>query len=167
MRMGFTMRTSLLALVILAMSASVVLGQEWAEKVFIKDGVPHLTHDFGVYALALKCIMLSPSPTTTPYRLEFSVFTERAARTRAPNARNCFRANRLLLTYTSAHIRFTGRRTALIKVMFGPPYNSIAMLRVDANCREAVECSPKHVRIGTVPCGEAERKRSVLIMLAN
>ena len=40
-------RNGFLALVAVVMSASVASAQEWAEKMFVKDNAPHLTHDFG------------------------------------------------------------------------------------------------------------------------
>ncbi len=48
------MRQGFLALVIAVMSASGAVAQEWAEKMFVKDKVPHLTHDFGTVARGMR-----------------------------------------------------------------------------------------------------------------
>lgn len=41
------MRNGLITLVMALTSASGAFAQDWAEKMFVKDDVPQLTHDFG------------------------------------------------------------------------------------------------------------------------
>lgn len=42
------MRNGFLTLVVVVSTASVAPAQTWAEKMFVKDNVLHLSHDFGI-----------------------------------------------------------------------------------------------------------------------
>lgn len=44
------MRNGLITLVMALTSASGAFAQDWAEKMFVKDNVPQLAHDFGIVA---------------------------------------------------------------------------------------------------------------------
>jgi hypothetical protein len=44
------MRNGFLALAMIVWGASFAPGQEWGEKLFVKDNAPHLTYDFGTVA---------------------------------------------------------------------------------------------------------------------
>jgi hypothetical protein len=155
------MKRSFFALAVIVLSASAVSGQEWAEKIFIKDDAPHLTHDFGVVAPGT--VVHHAFPVTNIYDVPLEIVSVQAmgivtAVARETKLGPC--KSTVIDVYLDAH-RFRGPKTVAVWVKFGAPYTiSTAKLVVSANCREALVCNPTQVQFGTVPCGQ-ERTETV------
>lgn len=130
--------------------------QGWAEKLFIHEGVPQTTHDFGtiprgalvshrfvmknIYAVPLQvstrascgCVTVTPSPPVLQPRETGTIDVVMDAR------------------------RFTGAKTVTIHVEVGPQFKSTAALTVTANSRADVVFNPGHVNFGVVPVGQPQ-----------
>jgi hypothetical protein len=71
------MRNGFLALVALVLSASAAPAQEWAEKLFVKDNAPHLSHDFGTVARGTQ--LYHAFPVTNIYAVPIEISSIRAS----------------------------------------------------------------------------------------
>jgi hypothetical protein len=69
------MRNGFLALVTVVISVSIAPAQEWAEKLFVKDNAPHLTHDFGIVAHGT--LLHHAFPVTNIYAVPIEVVSVR------------------------------------------------------------------------------------------
>jgi hypothetical protein len=129
--------------------------QGWAEKLFIHEGVPQTTHDFGtvprgalvshrfvlknIYAVPLQvstrtscgCVSATASPPTLQPRETGTIDVVMDAR------------------------RFTGSKTVSVYVTVGPQFTSTATLTVMANSRADVVFNPGQVTFGVVPLGQS------------
>jgi hypothetical protein len=146
------MKTSILTLFVLALTAPAASAQGWAEKMF-KDG---LTHDFGTV----------PRGAQLFHRFTFSnIYAVRMEVTGINPGCGCVTATaskRILEPRESATLdvhmdgrRFTGPKTVTIRVSVGPEYVSTAEIKVTANCRGDVVFNPGQVNFGTVVRGQA------------
>lgn len=146
------MRNGFLALITFVMSASAAPAQNWAEKLFVKDGVPHLTHDFGsvppgmqlthafpvtnIYAAPIEISSICVSPSCVQASVERYILAPR----QSTFINVCMDAR-----------RFTGKKTVAIYVEF---WSTAVMLQVSANSREEIIFDPGKVQFDVVPFGQ-------------
>jgi hypothetical protein len=71
------MRNGFLALVMVAMGASVASAQDWAEKMFVKGNAPHRTHDFGSVARGTQ--LYRAFPVTNLYAVPIEIIGIRSS----------------------------------------------------------------------------------------
>jgi Protein of unknown function (DUF1573) len=148
------MRSVFPVLVALGMSASAAPAQEWAEKLFIKDNVPHLTHDFG--GVARGTWLFHAFPVTNIYAVPIQIASIRSSAgcmTVIAQRGNLAPHESTVINVCMDASRFTGQKTAAIFVSFGPN-NSEARLQVSAYSRADIVCNPGAVQFRTVPRGQ-------------
>ena len=69
------MSNGFLALVTVVMSASAAPAEDWAEKMFVKDNAPHLSHDFGTVPRGT--LLYHAFPVTNIYSVPIEISIDR------------------------------------------------------------------------------------------
>jgi hypothetical protein len=150
-------RTAALGVLVLAPALVHAQAAGWAEKLFIHDGAPRTTHDFGVvprgavlsHRFVFKNIYDVPM-TVMSTRTSCGCVTVQAPQQPVP------KLGMATIDVTMDARRFTGAKSVSIYVTVGQPpqFHSTAVLTVSANSRADVVFNPGAVNFGVVPLGQ-------------
>jgi hypothetical protein len=132
--------------------------QGWAEKLFIQDGVPRVTHDFGTVPRG--AILSYRFPIRNIYAVPMTILSTRTS----CGCVSIATPQQVIPPLQSSTIdvsmdarRFVGAKTVSIYVTVGQPpkFHSTAVLTVSANSRQDVVFNPGEVNFGVVPRGQS------------
>jgi hypothetical protein len=146
------MRKAIVAAFLLALFASSVPAQGWAEKMF-KDG---LTHDFGVVPHGAQLFHRFTVTNIYAVRMEITGLHSGCGCVTVIAAKRVLEPRETTTIDVSMDARrFTGSKTVAVRVTVGPEFTSSAELRVSAQSRGDIVFNPGEVNFGQVTGGVA------------
>jgi hypothetical protein len=128
----------------------------WGHKMFVKDGVPHTEHDFGVVPRGT--ILTHRFPITNIYAVPMQVTDIRVS----CGCVTATASTQLLQPHQTGYVDVAmdtrkippGHKTVSLYVTVGPQYVSVATLKVSATSRADVVLNPGQINFGTVLPGQ-------------